>query len=68
MTRAVEEYGITSCLLYTLAQMGFKIDILNYGMNVVLDTISFCAAVSDVAEQGNVLDVANSDMDEMVEF
>ena len=55
-------------MLYTLAQMGFKIDSLNYGMNVVLDTISFGAAVSDVAEQGNVLDVANSDMDEMVEF
>lgn len=55
-------------MLYTLAQMGFKIDILNYGMNVVLDTISFGAAVSNIAEQGNVFDVTDSDMDEMVEF
>lgn len=40
---------MTSSLLYTLAQLGFKVDILQFGMNVVMDTINLAGALADKA-------------------
>lgn len=36
-------------MLYTLAQLGFKVDILQFGMNVVMDTINLAGALADKA-------------------
>lgn len=38
---------MTSCLLYTLAQLGFNIPILDFGINVIMDTINFAGALMD---------------------
>lgn len=35
--------GFTPQLLFTLAQMGFHIDILQFGMNVVIGTMEYGA-------------------------
>lgn len=43
---------MTSSLLYTLAQLGFKIDILQFGMNVVMDTINLAGSLADRATSG----------------
>lgn len=39
-------------MLYTLAQLGFKIDILKYGMNVILDVINLSVELSEQASKG----------------
>lgn len=41
------KYGMTSHLLYTLAQLGFKVDILKYGMNVVMDVVNLSVELCD---------------------
>lgn len=45
------QYGTTSFLLYTLAELGFSIDIMQYGMNVVMDTVNF--AIELQSSNGN---------------
>lgn len=49
--KAVGKYGLTSCLLYTLAQLGFKIDILAFGMNVVMDVVNLAGELADGAKE-----------------
>ena len=44
---AIEDYGLTSALLYNLSQHGFAPDLMRFGMNVVMDAINFAAAVID---------------------
>lgn len=46
---------MTSYLLYTLAQLGFQIDILQFGMNVTMDVIALSVALHE--------SVANADGD-----
>ena len=40
---------MTSYLLYALAQLGFKVDILRYGMNVVMDVLNLSVEIHDAA-------------------
>lgn len=40
---------MTSYLLYTLAQLGFKVDILRYGMNVVMDVLNLSVEIHEAA-------------------
>lgn len=42
---------MTSCLLYTLAQLGFDIDILAFGMNVVMDVVNLAGELADGAKE-----------------
>lgn len=37
---------MTSSLLYTAAQLGFKVDLLQFGMNVVMDTINLAGEIA----------------------
>jgi len=56
---------MTSYLLYALAQMGFKVDILKYGMNVVMDVINLSV---DLHERGNNDTADYIDLSEPVEM
>lgn len=38
---------MTSYLLYTLAQLGFKVDILKYGINVIMDVVNLSVELHD---------------------
>lgn len=53
---------MTSSLLYTLAQLGFKIDILQFGMNVTMDVINLAGELADKATKDtdeDILDLSN---------
>lgn len=53
---------MTSSLLYTLSQLGFKIDILQFGMNVTMDVINLASELADKATKGvdeDILDLSN---------
>lgn len=39
-------------MLYTLAQLGFHIDILKYGMNVVMDVIGLSVEIGEKMATG----------------
>lgn len=56
---------MTSYLLYTLAQLGFKIDILQYGMNVIMDVINLAVEISDRDKDEEFLDVSSHAVDYM---
>jgi len=47
-------------LLYTLAQQGFKVDILAFGMNVIMDTINLAdeLASKGAEDDENVVDLS----------
>ncbi len=38
---------MTSYMLYTLAQLGFAVDILQYGVNVVMDVINLSIEMNE---------------------
>ncbi len=58
---------MTSYLLYTLARLGFKVDIMRYGMNVIMDTVNFAVEIEARAEDGeeDVVDISNGAVDLM---
>lgn len=41
---------MTSYLLYTLAQLGFHVDIMQYGINVVMDVINLSLEFNDTKQ------------------
>ncbi len=41
---------MTSYLLYTLAQLGFQVDILQFGMNVTMDVIALSVAMHELSD------------------
>ena len=58
---------MTSYLLYTIAKLGFKVDIMQYGMNVIMDTVNFAvemeASAGDAEE--DVADISSGAVDYM---
>lgn len=56
---------MTSSLLYTAAQLGFKVDLLQFGMNVVMDTINLAGEIAARANKDNdgedYVDLAEAD-------
>lgn len=44
---------MTSCLLYTLAQTGFSIDILQFGVNIALDVINLAGELADSGKESD---------------
>ena len=56
---------MTSSLLYTAAQLGFKVDLLQFGMNVVMDTINLAGEIAARANKDNdgedYVDLAETD-------
>lgn len=49
-------------MLYTLAQLGFNIDILKFGMNVVIDVINLSVELGEQTVKGTN-DVPELDLD-----
>lgn len=57
---------MTSSLLYTAAQLGFKVDLLQFGMNVVMDTINLAgeiAASNSNKDDGDYVDLSEEATD-----
>lgn len=50
---------MTSYLLYTLAQLGFKVDILRYGMNVVMDVLNLSVEIHEAAHGDHAASVVD---------
>ena len=40
-------------MLYSLAQLGFRIDLLKYGMNVIMDVINLAIALHEDERAGD---------------
>lgn len=40
-------------MLYSLAQLGFRIDLLKYGMNVIMDVINLAIALHEDERTGD---------------
>ncbi len=45
---------MTSYMLYTLAQLGFHVDILKYGVNVVMDVINLSLEMNNTHSNDDV--------------
>lgn len=48
---------MTSYLLYSLAQTGFKIDILQFGMNVIMDTLNLAVELASEQAGEDIIDL-----------
>lgn len=60
----LSKYGTTSYLLYTLAQLGFPIDIMRYGINVIMDVINLSVELSaKKSEDEEVIDLSDCEAD-----
>ena len=60
---------MTSCLLYSLAESGFHIVILQFGMNVIMDVINLSVEIHEQAKQGResaeYIDLSDGPLDEI---
>lgn len=54
-------------MLYTLAQLGFKIDILQFGMNVIIDVINLSVELGEKTVKGTK-DVPELDLDAPIDM